>query len=25
VLWAIFDEQHLSWHDRLSETYVRKR
>lgn len=22
VAWAIFDEQHLSWHDRLSRTYV---
>jgi uncharacterized RDD family membrane protein YckC len=24
VLWAIFDEEHLSWHDRLSRTYQRK-
>jgi uncharacterized RDD family membrane protein YckC len=24
VAWAIFDEQHLSWHDRLSRTYLRK-
>jgi uncharacterized RDD family membrane protein YckC len=24
VLWAIFDEGHLSWHDRLSATYQRK-
>ncbi len=24
VLWAIFDEQHLSWHDRLSGTYQRR-
>jgi uncharacterized RDD family membrane protein YckC len=24
VLWAIFDEDHLSWHDRLSRTYQRK-
>jgi uncharacterized RDD family membrane protein YckC len=24
VAWAIFDEQHLSWHDRLSRTYVRR-
>jgi uncharacterized RDD family membrane protein YckC len=24
VLWAIFDEDHLSWHDRLSKTYQRK-
>jgi hypothetical protein len=22
--WAIFDEDHLSWHDRLSRTYQRK-
>jgi uncharacterized RDD family membrane protein YckC len=24
VAWAIFDENHLSWHDRLSRTYQRK-
>jgi len=24
VVWALFDEEHLSWHDRLSRTYVRK-
>jgi uncharacterized RDD family membrane protein YckC len=24
VVWAIFDEDHLSWHDRLSGTYLRK-
>jgi uncharacterized RDD family membrane protein YckC len=24
VVWAIFDENHLSWHDRLSGTYMRK-
>jgi hypothetical protein len=24
VLWAIFDEQHLCWHDRLSKTYPHK-
>jgi uncharacterized RDD family membrane protein YckC len=24
VAWAIFDEEHLSWHDRLSRTYQRK-
>jgi uncharacterized RDD family membrane protein YckC len=24
LLWAIFDEGHLSWHDRLSATYQRK-
>lgn len=23
--WAIFDEDHLSWHDRISQTYLRKR
>jgi len=23
LLWCIFDEDHLSWHDRLSGTYVR--
>lgn len=23
--WSIFDENHLSWHDRISETYLRKR
>jgi uncharacterized RDD family membrane protein YckC len=23
VLWSIFDEAQLSWHDRLSETYLR--
>jgi len=22
--WAIFDEEHLSWHDRLSKTYQRR-
>jgi uncharacterized RDD family membrane protein YckC len=22
--WAIFDEEHLTWHDRLSGTYLRK-
>jgi uncharacterized RDD family membrane protein YckC len=25
VLWSIFDESHLSWHDRLSSTYLRAR
>ena len=25
VVWTIFDEDHLSWHDRLSGTCVRKR
>jgi uncharacterized RDD family membrane protein YckC len=24
VAWALFDEGHLSWHDRLSKTYLRK-
>ena len=24
IAWAIFDEDHLSWHDRLSRTYLRK-
>jgi uncharacterized RDD family membrane protein YckC len=24
VLWAIFDEDHLGWHDRLSATYLRR-
>ncbi len=24
VAWAIFDEDHLSWHDRLSRTYHRR-
>ena len=24
VMWAVFDEDHLSWHDRLSQTYLRK-
>ena len=24
LLWAIFDDDHLSWHDRLSFTYQRK-
>jgi len=23
VAWAIFDEDHLCWHDRLSLTYMR--
>lgn len=23
LLWAIFDEDHLSWHDRISKTYQR--
>ncbi len=24
LAWAIFDENHLSWHDRLSGTYLRR-
>ena len=24
MLWALFDEQHLCWHDRLSKTYPHK-
>jgi uncharacterized RDD family membrane protein YckC len=24
LAWAIFDEEHLSWHDRLSKTYHRR-
>lgn len=24
VAWALFDEEHLSWHDRLSRTYMRR-
>ncbi len=24
VMWAIFDEDRLSWHDRLSQTYLRR-
>jgi hypothetical protein len=23
VAWAIFDDDHLNWHDRLSRTYQR--
>jgi uncharacterized RDD family membrane protein YckC len=25
VVWAFFDDGHLTWHDRLSKTYLRKR
>jgi uncharacterized RDD family membrane protein YckC len=25
VVWALFDDGHLTWHDRLSGTYLRKR
>jgi uncharacterized RDD family membrane protein YckC len=24
LVWSIFDDDHLSWHDRFSETYLRK-
>ncbi len=24
LVWSIFDEEHLSWHDRFSQTYLRK-
>jgi uncharacterized RDD family membrane protein YckC len=24
LAWAIFDEEHLAWHDRLSRTYLRR-
>jgi uncharacterized RDD family membrane protein YckC len=24
VVWVLFDEDHLCWHDRLSQTYLRK-
>lgn len=25
VMWSIFDEEHLSWHDRLSRTYLKRQ
>jgi uncharacterized RDD family membrane protein YckC len=25
LAWALFDDAHLTWHDRLSHTYLRKR
>ncbi|MGA3010852.1 MAG: RDD family protein [Terracidiphilus sp.] len=25
VAWALFDDDHLCWHDRLSKTYLRER
>jgi uncharacterized RDD family membrane protein YckC len=25
MVWALFDNSHLTWHDRLSKTYLRKR
>jgi uncharacterized RDD family membrane protein YckC len=24
VVWSVFDEEHLTWHDRYSQTYLRK-
>jgi uncharacterized RDD family membrane protein YckC len=24
VVWSVFDDDHLSWHDRISQTYLRK-
>jgi uncharacterized RDD family membrane protein YckC len=24
LVWAVFDDDHLSWHDRISQTYLRK-
>ena len=24
LVWSIFDDDHLSWHDRFSQTYLRK-
>jgi uncharacterized RDD family membrane protein YckC len=25
LAWSVFDEDHLTWHDRISQTYLRKR
>ncbi len=25
LAWALFDDDHLTWHDRLSKTYLRRR
>ncbi len=25
LVWSLFDDGHLTWHDRLSKTYLRKR
>jgi uncharacterized RDD family membrane protein YckC len=25
LVWSVFDEDHLSWHDRMSQTYLRRR
>jgi uncharacterized RDD family membrane protein YckC len=24
LVWSIFDDDHLSWHDRFSKTYLRR-
>ena len=24
IVWSVFDDDHLSWHDRISQTYLRK-
>jgi uncharacterized RDD family membrane protein YckC len=24
IMWAVFDDDHLTWHDRLSKTYLRR-
>jgi hypothetical protein len=24
MVWAIFDEDNMSWHDRYSQTYLRQ-
>ncbi len=24
LVWSLFDEDHLSWHDRFSHTYLRR-
>jgi len=25
LVWVLFDDSRLTWHDRLSRTYLRKR
>ena len=25
LVWSVFDDDHLSWHDRISRTYLRRR
>ncbi|HEY2861132.1 MAG TPA: RDD family protein [Terracidiphilus sp.] len=25
LAWSVFDEDHLTWHDRISQTYLRRR